>query len=122
MSNEVSGLPDLETRILKLKQLQAQQIAELKASAAGIVDSISPSNLLMSALNDVAQSPGLRTTAINTAIGIGAGFLGEKIFVGPSKNIFKKISGTAVQFLIANFVKNKIPHIRENYLKHREEN
>ncbi len=114
MSIEVSGLPDLEARILKLKQLQAKQITELKASAAGIVDSLSPSNLLMSALNDVAQSPGLRTTAIHTAIGIGAGLLGEKLYVGNSKNIFKRISGSAVQFLIANFVRKKIPGLQKN--------
>ena len=113
---------DLETRIQKLELVQEQQIAELKASAADIVDSFSPSNMLKSALKDVAQSPGLRNSAINTAIGIGVGFLGKKIYVGNSKNIFKKIAGSAVQFLIANFVRKKIPEMRENNLQHSHEN
>jgi hypothetical protein len=112
---EVSGLPDLETRILKLKQLQAEQVTDLKDSFARLVDSVSPSNLFISALNDVAQSPGLRTTAIHTALGIGAG---NKIFAGHSKNIFKSIPRTAVWLLIANFVRKKIPQIKEDHLKY----
>jgi len=114
VSTAVSGIYDLETRILELEKLHAQQSIELKASGADILDSISLSNMLKSALKDVVQSPGLRNTAINTAVGIGAGFLGKKIYVGNSKNIFKKIAGTAVQFLLANFVRNKIPEIIES--------
>ena len=103
----------LETRIQELEELQKRQLADLKATGGDIVDSISPGNMLKSALKDVVQTPGLRNTAINTAIGIGVGFLGKKIYVGRSKNIFKKITGTAVEFLVANFVRKKIPGIVE---------
>ena len=115
-------MQDLEIRIQKLEQLQTQQTAELKASVAGILDSISPSNMLKNALKDVVQSPGLRNTAINTAIGIAAGLLGEKLYVGGSKNIFKRISGSALQFLIANFVRKKIPEMQKNNLQNGHEN
>ena len=113
---------DLENRILILEQVHARQMSDLKDSAAGIVDSISPANLLKSALKDVVQSPDLRNSAINTAIGIGVGFLGKKLFVGNSKNIFKKVSGSAVQFLIANFVRNKIPGLQKNNQDQNHEN
>jgi hypothetical protein len=113
---------DLENRILKLEQVHARQMSDLKDSAASIVDSISPANLLKSALKDVVQSPDLRNSAINTAIGIGVGFLGKKLFVGNSKNIFKKVSGSAVQFLIANFVRNKIPGLQKNNQDQSHEN
>jgi len=122
VSTAVSGIHHLETRILELERLQAQQTIELKASVADILDSISPSNMLKSALKDVVQSPDLRNTAINTAIGIGAGLLGEKLYVGGSKNIFKRISGSALQFLIANFVRKKIPGMQKNNLQHDHEN
>jgi hypothetical protein len=89
-------------------------MSDLKESAAGIVDSISPANLLRSALKDVVQSPDLRNTAINTAIGIGAGLIGGKLYVGNSKNIFKRITGSAIQFFIANFVRKKIPVLQKN--------
>jgi hypothetical protein len=113
-----SGIHLLETRILQLEQLQQQQIAELKRAAGNIADSMSPSNMVKNVLKDIAVSPGLRSTAINTAIGIGAGFLGNKLYVGKSKSIFKKVAGSAVQFLIANFVRKKIPEMQENNLQH----
>jgi hypothetical protein len=112
---------DLEARIMELEKRQVRQMAELKETAVGIVESFSPSNMLKSALHDVARSPDLRNSAINTAIGIGAGFLGKKLYVGNSRNIFKKVAGSAVQFLIANFVRKKIPEIRENNLLHNHE-
>ena len=122
MSTALSAMHDLEIRIRKLEQLQVQQTDDLKASVSDILDSISPSNMLKSALKDVVQSPGLGNAAINTAIGIGAGLLGEKLYVGGSKNIFKRISGSAVQFLIANFVRKKIPEMQKNNLQHDHEN
>ena len=118
MATPFSTIHDLEARIRELEKVQTRQMAELKISAIGIVESFSPSNMLKSALKDVVHSPDLRSTAINAVIGIGAGFLGKKLYVGNSRNVFKKIAGSAVQFLIANFVRNKIPAIQENNLKH----
>lgn len=118
MATPFSTIHDLEARIRELEKVQTRQMAELKISAIGIVESFSPSNMLKSALKDVVHSPDLRSTAINAVIGIGAGFLGKKLYVGNSRNLFKKITGSAVQFLIANFVRNKIPAIQENNLKH----
>ena len=109
---------DLKAQILELEIVEVRQMAELKMSAVGIVESFSPSNMIKSALRDVAHSPDMRSTVINAAIGIGAGFLGKKIYVGNSRNVFKKITGSAVQFLIANFVRKKIPVIQEINLLH----
>jgi hypothetical protein len=121
VATAVSIMHDLETRIQELEKVQAQQMAELKQSAIQIADSISPTNLLKNTLKDIVVSPGLRSAAIHTAIGIGAGFLGKKLYVGKSRNIFKKITGSAVEFLIANFVRKKIPAMRENNLQHNHE-
>lgn len=118
MATSFSSIHNLEARIKELEIVQARQMAELKISAVGIIESFSPSNMLKSALKDVVHSPDLRSTAINAVIGIGAGFLGKKLYVGNSRNVFKKITGTAVQFLIANFVRKKIPAIQNNNLQH----
>src|SRR5436189_144780 len=82
-------------------------------SAMGMMESFSPSNMIRTALRDVVQSPDIRSAAINTAIGMGAGLLGRKLVVGNSGNMFKKITGTAVQFLVANFVRKKIPEMQK---------
>ena len=122
MVTSVSSMNDLEARIRDLEKVQAQQMAELKLSAVGIVESFSPSNMLKSALKDVVQSPDLRNSAINTAIGLGAGFIGRKIFVGKSGGLFKKVTGSALQFLITNFIRKKIPEMRDNNREHHNHN
>ena len=121
MANAVSSMSDLESRIQALEQVHTQQIADLKGSAVHIVDSLKPANLIKSALKGISSSPKLRTTALDTVIGIGSGFLGRKLYVGGSKNIFRKIAGSAVQFLVTNFVRKKIPEIRENNNGHHSE-
>ena len=115
MAISVSSRKDLETRILELEKIQARQVLELKRSAVDIVESLTPANIIKSALKNVAQSPDIRTSVINTAIGIGAGFLGNKLIVGKSSNIFKRIIGSTLQFGITNFIRKKIPQIQENH-------
>ena len=109
----VTDMNSLESRILELQKLEALQTAELKMSGVNIVESINPSNLIKSALKDFSTSPDIRATVLDTAIGIGAGFLGRKFYVGGSKNIIRKITGSAVQFLVTNLVRKKMPEIRE---------
>jgi len=113
VATSVSSMTSLEKRILELEKLQDQQMAEFKMSAMSIMESFSPSNMIRTALKDVVQSPDIRSAAINTAIGMGAGFLGRKLVVGNSGNMFKKITGTAVQFLVTNFVRKKIPEMQK---------
>jgi len=112
---------DLKNRIKELELMQSQQVADIKASSVHIVHSLSASNMLKNALKDVVQSPGLRSNTVNTAIGIGAGFLAKKIYIGGSENIFRKITGSAIQFLITNFVRKKIPEMQENNRPHHPE-
>lgn len=118
MNNRVYQSNGLQQKINQLEQLQADQMADLKNSAAALLDTFSPSQMLRGVLRDITTSPDLRAAAINTTIGIGAGFIREKLYVGHSKNIFKKIAGSAIQFLVANFVRNKIPEIKENNFNH----
>ncbi|MFZ1855917.1 MAG: hypothetical protein WAU29_01030 [Chitinophagaceae bacterium] len=115
MAISVSSMKDLETRIVELEKIQARQVLELKRSAVDIVESVTPANIIKSAFKNVAQSPDLRSSAISTAIGIGAGFLGNKLIVGKSSNIFKRIIGSTLQFGITNFIRKKIPQIQEQH-------
>jgi len=109
MVTTVSNRQDLETRIRELKQLQAVQKAGFRTTAVSIMDSINPSTIVQHILKDMVQSPEIRSTALNAAIGLGAGFLGKRLIVGDSKNLFKKITGSVVQLVVADFVRKKIP-------------
>lgn len=111
---------NLETRIKELQAVHDQQVEDLKISAGKIADSVSPSAMVKSVLQSVGGSSELRATALDTAIGIGTGFLGRKLYVGGSNNLLKKITGSALQFFLTTLVRNKMPDIRENF--HKQEN
>lgn len=118
MKKAVSGRDALDSKIRELELLQSEQIEDLKQSGQEFMHSMSPSNLLKNAMKTVVGSPGLRSTAIDTAISAGAGLLGKKLFVFNSKSVFRKLAGTAVQFIVSNFVRNKIPEVKEKITGH----
>ena len=100
---------DLDQKIRQLELKQMEQLADLKESASSFVHSISPATIVKNAMRNIIATPGLRRTAIDTAISAGAGLLGKKLLVRNSANIFRKITGIAVQFVVSNFVRNKMP-------------
>lgn len=117
MPPQIADKMNLETRIKELQAVHDQQVEDLKISAGKIADSVSPSAMVKSVLQNVGGSSELRATALDTAIGIGTGFLGRKLYVGGSNNLLKKITGSALQFFLTTLVRNKMPDIRENFHK-----
>lgn len=115
MKQSLSGKDSLSIKIRELELLEKQQTEELKNSFGEFGESVKPAAILKSAMKSVIGSPGLRTTALDTAISAGAGLLGRKLVVRGSRNIFKKIAGTAFQFVVSNFVRNKMPEIKKTY-------
>ncbi len=113
MPNGIYKSNGLQLKIEELEALQASQMADLKSSAGALLDGFSPSEMLRSALRDVTTSPDLRTAALDTAVGIGAGFLGRKLYVRNSHSFFRKIAGSAVQLFVTTFVRNKMSQIRD---------
>jgi hypothetical protein len=121
VTHQIADKMNLETRIKELQAVHDQQVEDLKVSAGKIADSVSPSAMVKSVLQDVGASSELRATALDTAIGIGTGFLGRKLYVGSSNNLLKKITGSALQFFLTTLVRNKMPVIRENFHTHETE-
>lgn len=99
----------IEQEIAALEELEKQQIIEIRQTALQVVHGLSPVTLLRDSIRKVTASPGLRHPIMITALGIGAGILGKKLFTGRSNNLFKKAGGLAFEFLVSNFVRNKVP-------------
>lgn len=114
---KVSDLKELEHRIEELEKLREIQKQELQANFRQVAHELSPATIIRKGVREIVSEPGIRATAMDTAIGSGLGFLGRKLFVGRSGNIFKKLAGSAIQFIVANVVRNKIPEIRSRNKK-----
>jgi hypothetical protein len=113
MRHKIADMGDVTARIKQLEVIQEQQLADIKTSFRAVGETLTPANLLKGALRTVVSTPGLRTTAIDSAISAGAGILGKKFVVRGSGNILRKLTGTAVQFILSNFVRNKMPEIKK---------
>lgn len=96
-----------------LKQKEKKQAEELKASAEKLARSLSPAGLLSAAIRSISETPDIRAGLIDTAIGIGAGWLGRKLVTGNNKNVFLKITGSVLQFVLSGFVSRKMHQARK---------
>lgn len=110
-----SAMEGLDIRIKELELRYEEQMADLRSAAAALMDSMSPMHLLKNTLKDVVNTPGLKGNLIDTAVGMGAGFLGKKLFVNKSGGLFKKMTGSALQFLLTSFVSRKLHEARDDH-------
>lgn len=108
-----TAMENLESRIKELELQYETQIADIKSTAAALVESVSPMQLLKSTFRNVVTTPGLRGNLVDTALGLGAGFLGKKLFVNKSAGVFRKLTGSALQLLLTNFISKKLHDVRD---------
>lgn len=106
---KISNAAELKAYIRELELKTKQQEQALKDNAKSTIKSIRPLNLLRIGINSAASTPDIRSSAINTFVGLAAGFLSRKFVVGRSKNIFKRTLGAAIQAGITRYIFKKLP-------------
>jgi hypothetical protein len=110
--HKISNAAELKATIRELELKTQRQEQALKENARSTAKSFAPVNLIRTGLinaKEVAQTRDIRATALNTLIGLGAGYITRKFVVGKSRNIFRKTLGTAVQAGITKYIFKKLP-------------
>lgn len=103
----ITNTTELRQTVEHLKVKHGEQKSEMYQSFDKVINSLTPSGLLKSAANNLAENPGIATSAVGTTLAVGAGMLTKKIITRGSKNIFKNLLGTIVEFaVIGGFRKN----------------
>jgi hypothetical protein len=114
--HKISSSADLKKSIeeleLRSKRQEAVLKEGLKSTGQSIKQTLKPANLLKSGMETVRHTPNLKMLAINTFIGLAAGYITRRFIVGKSKNIFKRTLGVAVQAGITKMVHNKLPELQ----------
>src|SRR4051812_38915009 len=97
-----------EEASLLLNQLILEKEAEheaegrlLKEDLRRVAESLRPVNIIKNTFKDLVSAPGIGTSLADSAIGLSAGFIAKKVFVGSSDNLFKKLAGFAVEMIVA---------------------
>jgi hypothetical protein len=68
------------------------------------VESLKPVTLIKNALHDISTSPKLIDNILSTTMGIASGFLTNRVFVGASGSLIRKLLGSVLQFGVTNVV------------------
>lgn len=103
MQNITSAI-GLKDAILLLETDKRVKEMLLKEQFRLTYETIKPFNLIKHTLKDISSSPYLIDNILGTTVGIATGFLSNKLFVGASVNIIRKIVGSALQFGVTNVV------------------
>jgi hypothetical protein len=101
----------LEEQLAELELIEAQQMDALKESGKNFLHQLTPGRLAFHAWH----AKGVQPAILETAVAAGTGLLGRKLLFRHSGNFLKKAGSTAFQFLITNFIRNKM---RQQRTKH----
>ena len=104
----------LQETIKLLEQKQAQELILLRDQFYITYESIKPVNIIKKAVHDIIGSSEIKNDILSNVIGLATGFISKKIVVGSSDNPFKKILGTILEYIVANFVTRKAESFTEN--------
>lgn len=114
----------LAQAIAVLEIRQAEEKILMKAETTEFVESLKPINILRSVVRSVRDSPETKEDIIHGVVGLGTGFLANKVLLGSLQGPLKKILGFVLQAGITNatvkypeVIKNKGIDIFKNFLQ-----
>lgn len=118
VENNIASMDDLAKRITELEAVETMQRTALFAQANVLRNHIRPSSILKNAFAGITSSKTLQNGAIDTSLGLGAGWLVKKLVQANSKNIFRKLAGSVLQTIATGIFTSKMPLIRQKITGH----
>ena len=120
----ISDVSSLELRIRELEGKRDGEMQEIKSEVRLMKEKLKPGNLVRSLVNSFKSSPDLKNDVTNGLMGLGAGFLTNKILLGSLKGPLKKVIAIVVEAAMANAavrypetIKNKGISLLTNFLR-----
>lgn len=99
---------DLQTKIFMLEARRENELRLLKKNFREASECLKPINIIKNTFKDIVTSPELKGNLIGSAIGMGTGFVANKLIVGRSGGLIKKIIGVIVQRVVDRKVTNNV--------------
>jgi hypothetical protein len=100
----ITCVAELKSAIHLLEVEQAVQGQALKEQFNLTYNSLKPINLFKSTFKEVVTSPNVIDNVIGTALGFASGFLTQKMVVGASSSIARKVIGSVIQLGVTNVI------------------
>ncbi len=95
------AIQQLESKKLIIEEVLKKQFHET-------LETFKPSNILKNTVSEVVAAPQFKHNILNLVLGLGAGFITNKITAGRKAGLLARTLGTALQFGVTSLVvKNK---------------
>jgi hypothetical protein len=95
---------ELKNNIRLVQVTQSENRVLLKEQLLLTYDSIKPSSLIRSTLKEVTSSPFLVGNLAGTVIGLTTGYLSNKVVIGSSASLLRKLFGRILQFGVTRII------------------
>lgn len=106
---KISNAAELKASIRELELRTLRQEQAIKENTQSTAKSLRPTNLLKIGVKNFRMTPDMKTTALNTFIGLLAGTITRKLVIGKNPNILKRTLGSALQAGITRYIYKKLP-------------
>lgn len=109
----IQNLVELKAGIQELQARQDMELLLLKENFLDLADSLKPGNMLKSAFREMISSPELKSNVVTSAIGLTAGFLATKTFIGRTPNpLVRLIIGSVAGMVTAGSASKVVSGIK----------
>lgn len=113
---KISNTAELKASIRELELTTQRQESVLKMDARSTAKSFKPANLLRSGVQQLRNTtPDMKTTALNTVVGLAAGALTRRIVMGRSPNILRRTLGAVIQAGITRYIYKSLPSWQQKF-------
>jgi len=114
---------DLKEAILELEAKKIVSEEALKKQFHQTIEVFKPANIVKNTVSEVSASPQFRHNILNLALGLGAGYISNKIATGKKAGLLARTAGTALQFGVTSLIaknkanEEKVSHTKGSLLK-----
>lgn len=104
MMKKIENSTELNDRIKLLEAKILLRENSLKISAVDLYQSLQPMNILKNKIDELTNSNISENKFLKTGLGLGAGFLLDKVLLGGKRNFAKNISSYLLTFLSTKLI------------------
>lgn len=110
----ITNSKSLAIAIVHLENVQASELNLLKQHYHFTVQNLNPLNIIKEQFNETFSSPDLKSNLLKGALGIGVSLLTNKLIVGSSHSIVRKIIGGLVQNNLSKITSTDPEELKES--------
>ena len=97
----------LNGAIAILEIRQSREFHELKSQFDTLIESAKPINIIKNTVEDFTSTPNITLKIAKSLTSLATGYVSRRLLIGNSSNIFKKLTGYALQYVVTNFISKK---------------